>query len=490
MALSKIQAVILAAGKSSRFKTGKTKLIEKICGQEMIVYPVALCVETKIPVTVIVGFQKETVKKAIKKEFGSSSTITFAEQKEQRGTGHALEISAPFWKEDHILVINGDIPLVTQEIVEELYAKHITTHAVISFVTAHNCEPTAASYGRVVTDKNSIAIIEAKEFTGDLTENCCVNAGIYLIKRSFIEDNIKKLQKSSITGEWYITDLVKIASDKKLHIEMIAAPFDKIRGVNTFKELWAVEQILKAEIIKNWMDNGVRFTIAHNVQIDKAVIIEPGVAIGSGVQLLGNTHIEKNAIVEAFSIIKSSIIKQGAIIEPHCVISDSVINKKASVGPFAHIKGKSSIGQEATVGNFVEINRSSLGKASKAKHLSYLGDTTIGESCNIGAGTITCNYDGVEKFKTIIEDEVFVGSNNTLVAPLIIKKNAYTAAGSTITENVPSHALAIARQRQTNKPDYAKKLKTKQTDKQKKSKTQNNAHAFLAATKSNQFETP
>src|SRR3989338_9014651 len=339
------------------------------------------------------------------------------------------------------------MPLVTTSLIEELYAKHYASGATISFVTAHNCEPTAAGYGRIITThtpgSTSIAIVEAKDFTNDPSENCCINAGIYLIKREFIENNIKKLQKNSNTGEWYITDLIKIASDAKLTIELVAAPFDKIRGVNTFKELWAVEQILKAEIIKQWMDNGVRFTIAHNVQIDKAVIIEPGAHIGSGVQLLGTTKIEKCATVEAFSIITNSTIKQYANIEPHCVITDSIIDKKASVGPFAHVKSNSHIGKEAVVGNFVEITRSSLGATSKAKQLTYLGDTTVGESSNIGAGTITCNYDGLKKSKTIIEDHVFIGSNNTLIAPLIIKKDAYTAAGSTITDNVPAHALAI-----------------------------------------------
>jgi bifunctional UDP-N-acetylglucosamine pyrophosphorylase / glucosamine-1-phosphate N-acetyltransferase len=483
MALKGIQAVILAAGKSSRFKTGKTKLVEKLCGHEMILYPTKLFVSLKMPITMVVGFQKELIEKTVGKHF--SSDVSFVEQTEQLGTGHAIGVSKDTWTRDHILVMNGDMPLVTSEIVEKLYAKHIEKDAAMSFVTAHNCDPTAANYGRIVQKDNSIAIIEAKEFEGDISENCCINAGVYLIKRTFLEESIKELTQSSVTNEWYITDLVKIASDKKLAVETISASFDRIRGINTFKELWAAEQILKAEIIKSWMDQGVRFSIAHNVQIDYGVTIGAGSSIESGAQLLGATVVGRNSTIGAFSIIKNTIIGNSTIIHPHSVVTNAAIGSHVEVGPFAHVREKSVIQDKAAVGNFVEIKKSTIGTASKAKHLTYLGDTKIGDRVNIGAGTITCNYDGLGKFKTTIEDDAFIGSNNTLVAPVTIKKNAFTAAGSTITEEVPEDALAIARERQVNKDGYAKKIKRQaepETD------LEETPSPFLGAVKSKNFE--
>ena len=228
----------------------------------------------------VVGFQKELIESTVRKHF--SNDVTFVEQKEQLGTGHAIGVSQHTWKEDHILVMNGDMPLVTAEIIEKLYAKHMQKDAAMSFVTAHNCDPSGAHYGRIVQTNDSIAIVEAKEFQGDIAENCCINAGIYLIKRTFLESSIKKLTQSSVTNEWYITDLVKIASDEKLPVETVSASFDCIRGINTFKELWAAEQVLKAEIINYWMDHGVCFSVAHNVQIDWGVTIGAGSVIESG----------------------------------------------------------------------------------------------------------------------------------------------------------------------------------------------------------------
>lgn len=484
MILKSVQAVVLAAGRSSRFKTGKTKLVEKICGQEMILYPVSLLVSLKLPVTVVVGFQKELVEKTITKQFPDD--VAFVHQTEQLGTGHAIACSQSTWTRDHLLILNGDMPLVSKEVVQKLYDKHIQKDAAISFVTAHNCDPSAAGYGRVIKGTDSIEIIEAKEFKGDLSENCCINAGVYLVKRSFLEENIQNLQQSAIAHEWYITDLVKIASDKKLAVETISAPFDCIRGINTFKELWAAEQIKKSEIIQHWMDHGVHFSIAHNVQIDLNVTIGTGTSIGSSVHLLNGTKVGKNCTIDSFSIIKNSAIKDGASVLSHSVVTNAIIEESASVGPFAHVHEKATIHEKAIVGNFVEIKKSSVGQESKVKHLSYLGDTKIGKRVNIGAGTITCNYNGTDKFKTIVEDDAFIGSNNTLIAPVTVKKHAFCAAGSTITKDVPEHALAIARERQVNKEGYARNLRKPKAAKESDEKE--SAQPFFAALKSNDFE--
>ncbi len=483
MNLMNIQAIVLAAGKSSRLKTGKTKLVEKICGQEMILYPTKVLNNLNIPTTLVVGFQKELIEEVITTHFGSK--INFIEQKNQHGTGHALACSQSIWTAENILIINGDMPLITTQIIQDLYTKHTLENSAFSFITSHNCESTSTGYGRVVEKNNTLQIVEAKEFEGDLSENCCINAGIYLIKRSFLEEYLPKLQKSSITEEWYITDLVKLASENNLIVTTLSVSFDLIRGINTFKELWAVEQVKKAEIIQYWMNNGVRFTIAQNVHIDQSVTIESGSSIDSGVQLRGKTQIGKNCTIGAFSLITDSIIGDECTVYSHTVITDSSLKSFIKAGPFAHIHEKTIIEDNSVIGNFVEVKRSIIGKNSKAKHLSYLGDAEIGSHVNIGAGTITCNYDGNTKHTTTIKDHVFIGSNNTLVAPLTIEEHAFTAAGSTLTENVPAEALAIGRERQINKLNYAHKLKHK---KNTSSSNTDEITNFIASAKNNRIE--
>ena len=455
-----IQAIVLAAGKSSRFKTGRTKLMEKICGREMILYPTEVLAHLNIPTLMVVGFQRSSIEEIVREDF--SEGVTFIHQEEQKGTGHAIQCTQEAWTADNVLVMNGDMPLVTPDIIEKIIKKHQTTQASITFATAHHCDPEAL-YGRVIQADNDIRIVEAKDFDGDLSENCCVNAGIYLIKREFLETYLSQLEQSSVSKEWYITDLIQMASKNKLTVTTVSVPFDRIRGVNDFKELWAAEQIKKSEIIKYWMKYGVRFAIAHNVQIDWGVTIEPGSFIGSGVQLLGNTRIGKDCVISAFSFIKNAHIGNRTIIKPHSVIEKSIIGTDCSVGPFSSVHGNTVLKNNATVGSFVEVNRTEIGEYSKAKHLSYLGDTTVGNEVNIGAGLITCNYDGAKKHRTTIQDNTFIGAHNTLIAPVTIEEDAMTAAGSTITEDVPSGALGIARERQVNKLNYQKKRKNNDT---------------------------
>lgn len=459
--ISSLQAIVLAAGTSSRFKTGRSKLIEKICGREMVLYPTEVLKNLNIPVLMVVGFQKDIIEETIRNNFHNG--VSFIHQEEQKGTGHAIQCTKDAWTADHILVMNGDMPLITQDIIKKLVKKHTSTDAAISFVTAHHCDPNAM-YGRVIKGNDTVEIIEAKEFDGDLSEQCCVNAGIYLIKKDFLTTYLSKLEQSNKTQEWYITDLIKIASDNKLTVSTLSVSFDRIRGVNDFKELWAAEQIKKSEIVQYWMSQGVRFSIAHNVQIDWDVTIGSGTFIGSGTQLLRGTHIGKDCYIDAFSLIRKTTIADRTTVHPHTIIDDSIIGSDAFVGPFASVHGHSEIKNGAVVGSFVEVNRSVIGTGSKAKHLTYLGDTLIGNSSNIGAGTIACNYDGAQKHKTIIQDNVFVGANNTLVAPVTLHHNSMTGAGSTITTDIPSEALGIARARQENKEGYATKIKKEKQD--------------------------
>jgi bifunctional UDP-N-acetylglucosamine pyrophosphorylase / glucosamine-1-phosphate N-acetyltransferase len=452
-----IQAIILAAGKSTRFNTGRTKLAEPICGQAMILFPTKLLEQLHIPTIVVVGYQQEIVRNIIVTEHGD--TVEFVVQEEQKGTGHALEQTKDWWTHDHILVLNGDVPLVTAETITSLYEEHIKNGSAISFVTSCNPDPTGKAYGKVVKTGEQIEIVEAKDFTGNPHDHCCVNAGIYLINKDFLQSYIATLNTNNASKEFYITDLVKIASQNHRGVSTTVAPFDTIRGINTVQELWAAEQIKRSELVKYWMDNGVRFSLAHQVHLDLHVTIGQGSQIGGGVHLRGNTSIGKNCTIAEFSSLESTTIEDNVTIHPHCLIKNTLIQSGAEVGPFAHLRSNVTIGHNSIIGNFVEVKNSTIGADTKAKHLTYIGDAIVGSRVNIGAGTITCNYNGLNKHKTIIKDDAFIGSNNALVAPVTIGNNAFTAAGSTITVDVPDNALAIARAHQTNKYEYAKKLK-------------------------------
>ncbi|MBU4269354.1 bifunctional UDP-N-acetylglucosamine diphosphorylase/glucosamine-1-phosphate N-acetyltransferase GlmU [Candidatus Dependentiae bacterium] len=450
------RAIVLAAGKSSRFKTNRSKLLYSVCGQPMILYTIKLLKNLGISTTVVVGYQADEIKKLIK---DSAFKVDFISQKELLGTGNAVGITKKTWDKDNILVMNGDGPLLTEEIIEELLYSHNNSGAVVTFLSSHSMNP--EGYGRVIRDGKHVSIIEERNLTDEQKFVTLINSGIYLFKKKFLQDNIDNIQLDSIKKEYYLTDLVKMASDQALKVKTIPVPYDNVRGVNTLEELWAVEQIKRSQIIKHWMTQGVRFELAQSIHIDWDVEIGIGSYIGTGVHIIRGTKIGSNCTINAFCIIDNCQIDDNSYIHSHTVVQDSKIGKNSHVGPFARLRNNVVIGNNVNIGNFVEIKNSEIADDSSAKHLTYLGDSTIGKNVNIGAGTITCNYDGVNKHRTEIKDGVFIGSNNTLVAPVVIEKDAYTAAGSTITKDVPKESLAIARARQENKVGYAKKLKNK-----------------------------
>ena len=490
-----LQAIVLAAGKSKRFNTGNTKMLEKICGQELILYPITALERMNIPTTLVVGYQKEQIISAVEKRY--KNKVNFIEQEQQLGTGDALLSTKKFWEKDNLLIMNGDMPLVTQDILQALITKHQETNAPISFVIAHNSDPSDASYGRIIQTEDQIKIIEARELSREqLQEHCCINAGIYLVKKQFLQENSNELQRNEVSKEFHVTDLVKMASEKGKQVSTISAPFDYIRGINTFQELWAVEQVKRAELIKYWMNKGVRFSVPQNVHIDLNVTIGAGTFIGCGVHILNDSKIGNNCSIDAFCLLSNAILEDNATIHSHCVIKNTTVKKHANIGPFAHLRDKAVIGERSSIGNFVEVKNSTIGTKTKAKHLSYLGDAQIGSEVNIGAGTITCNHNGTSKQKTTIEDNAYIGSNNSLVAPVTIHKNAYTAAGSVITDTVPADALAIARSRQLNKEGYAIKIREKnQQNNEKKNKqekkddTSSDSFSFIGAVKTNSDST-
>ncbi len=460
MDFSKIGAVILAAGKSTRFKTKKSKLLFSICGRPMIMYPVKVLEDLGLPITLVLGHQADQIQSL--GEICSVKNLSSVVQKEQLGTAHAVACAADKWQQyDNVLIINGDMPLITKDLIKEAVEKHTQSCATLTFLSTLVLDPT--SYGRVVELDGQFSVVEEKDCTFEQRQINKINAGVYVINTRWLVENINNIQKSP-SGEYYLPDLILMASKQGVIIKEIPVAYDDVRGVNNLQELWNVEQIKRSEFIKYWMSEGVRFELAQSIHIEIDVKIGPGSFIGTGAHLLGKTEIGEGCFVGAFSIIENTKIGDETTIHSHSVIQDSVIGKNVHIGPFARLRHNVQIGNNVEVGNFVEIKNTQIGDNTKTKHLSYIGDAAVGSGVNIGAGTITCNYDGVNKYKTEIEDEAFVGSNNTLIAPLKIGKGAYTAGGSTISQDVPSGSLGIGRSRQENKIDYVQKLKSKKKD--------------------------
>ncbi|KKQ48732.1 MAG: Bifunctional protein GlmU [candidate division TM6 bacterium GW2011_GWF2_38_10] len=459
MATNSIRAIVLAAGKSSRFKTKKSKLLFNICGRTMILYPLKALDALGIPMTAVLGHQADEIEAEV--ACVGIKDIAFVLQDEPRGTGHAVACSQSTWGDvDDILILNGDMPLVSTELLQYIIQEHRSKNATVTFLTAMMMDP--KNYGRVIETGSGYEIIEAKDCSPEQLEVARINAGVYLINRAWLEEQINQLPVSSVTGEVYFTHVVALASQQGKVVHALPVAYDDVRGINTLQELWEVEQIIRSELIRHWMANGVRFELAQSIHLDVNVTIGAGSFIGTGVHLLGDTTIGEESWVGAFTIVEDSVVGNNTMVHSHTVVQDSTLGDNVHVGPFARLRNHVKLDDYVDVGNFVELKRTTIGTKSKAKHLTYLGDCTVGKHVNIGAGTVTCNYDGLKKYETKIADYSFIGSNNTIIAPMSIGPRAYTAAGSTIHKDVPEDCLAIGRSRQENKDGYAEKLLKKQ----------------------------
>lgn len=473
-----IQAVVLAAGCSKRFKRSQTKLLTHICGRPMIMFPLNVLQDLSIPTTIVLGYQAEAIQGEVDR--AGFSNISYSMQTEQLGTGNAVLSSREKWNSDNILIINADVPLLNSKLIKELIVSHDKSQAAVSLLSTYVMDPNG--YGRIIEQGGFVKIVEEKDCSGNAKEINKVNAGIYVIKRSFLEKYIDMLKSNNAGSEFYLTDLVAMASDNSLGVNIVSVPFDQVRGVNTLQELWAVEQVTRSSIIRYWMKTGVRFELAQSIHIDLDAEIGEGSFIGTGVHLLGKTKIGKDCFLSAFTIIENTTVGDSSTVHSHSVLQDSVLGREVHVGPFARLRNGVSVGAFSNIGNFVEVKNSSIGEHSKAKHLSYIGDATLGKNVNIGAGTIFCNYDGKQKKRSILEDDVFVGSNASIVAPIKIGQESYVAAGSTVTKDVPAESLAIGRARQENKVGYVKKIQKKQKEVEPK-KNNDVGFNFLGATK-------
>ena len=448
-------AIILAAGKGTRMKSKLYKVLHPVSGQPMVEHIINRVSETNPDqIITIVGHGAEQVKA----QLGERSE--YALQAEQLGTGHAVLQAASFLqgKEGTTLVISGDTPLLTTETLNNLFEYHQGKNASATILTAQAEDPTG--YGRIIRDHIGIVekIVEQKDTTPEEALVQEINTGTYCFDNQALFEALNKVGTDNAQGEYYLTDIIEILKDAgKTVAAYQTEDFDESMGVNDRIALAKANELMRQRINKMHMVNGVSFVDPATTYIDAGVEIGSDTVIEAGVQLQGKTVIGSDCLIGAHSRIVDSVIEDHVVVE-HSVIEKSLVKSHADVGPFAHLRPKAEIGEGVHIGNFVEVKNAEIGKNTKVGHLTYVGDATLGEEINVGCGVVFVNYDGKNKHRTTIGDHSFIGSNANIIAPVEIAKNTSVAAGSTITEDIPEYAMAIARARQVNKEEYAKKL--------------------------------
>ena len=453
--MGELHVVVLAAGKGTRMCSTLPKVLHAAAGLPLIEHILGTA-ESLHPqsILIVVGYQAEHLKEAVGKRLG----LTFASQEPQLGTGHALLQTEPLLRDRRgtVLLMSGDVPLLRRETLERLVRTHQDRSAAATVLTAVVDNPDG--YGRIVRDNGQItAIVEHKDASPRERGVKEINSGVYAFDLAPLFEALRSIGSANAQGEYYLPDLVRIYRARGLAVEtVILEDRVEILGVNSRKELAEVSTILRSRKNDELMAAGVTLVDPSTAYIDPDVVIGSDTIIHPGVFLEGKTRIGSGCEIHSGARIVSSTVEDGAIIHNFCVIFHSHIASGAQLGPFAHLRPQSHVSEDAKVGNFVELKKTVLGRGSKASHLAYLGDATIGEKVNIGAGTITCNYDGTAKHQTVIEDGAFIGSDSQLVAPVRIGRDAYVAAGSSITEDVPPESLAISRGRQINKEGWVK----------------------------------
>jgi bifunctional UDP-N-acetylglucosamine pyrophosphorylase / glucosamine-1-phosphate N-acetyltransferase len=454
-----IHVCILAAGQSTRMKSKLSKVLHPICGKPMIHYVQDVVSDIKPrSVTFVVGHQQEQIRAAV-----DSKHVDFVIQEQQMGTAHAV---AQFLNqkpdlEGSLLVLSGDTPLIRHAVLQKLLDGQKQEEAAVSLLTADLSQP--QGYGRMVRNVQGFLekIVEEADATEAEKSIREVNAGIYLFELAQLRELIPLVQANNRQKEYYLPDVVAVALEKGLRVRPIKADPEEVVGINTRAELAAAGRIMRARINQSWMKNGVTMHDPDSTFIDAGVQIGTDTVLYPNVYLEGSTVIGPEVVIYQNCRIQNSRIDAECLVYENCSIDSAHLESGVKIGPFARVRPETHLGKGVHVGNFVELKKTTIAEGSKANHLSYLGDATIGKRVNVGAGTITCNYDGEKKHPTVIGDEVFIGSDTQLIAPVKVGKGAYIAAGSTITENVPPGALAIARGKQVNKEGWVEKKKKK-----------------------------
>jgi bifunctional UDP-N-acetylglucosamine pyrophosphorylase/glucosamine-1-phosphate N-acetyltransferase len=450
---------ILAAGKGTRLKSKLPKVLHQIAGLPLLGHVVRAASQIVAPSDIfcIIGHEAEQVRLAI-----APLGVQFVEQLEQRGTGHALmQCASQLAAYDHVLVLSGDVPLIRPETIAHVRDFHIEQAAAMTILTAEPPDP--FGYGRIVRRKaNGVftdfveAIIEQKQLTPEQEKIGEINSGIYAFNVAELYDHIERLSTNNVHGEYYLTQLASILQrDRKPVLALRTSHASEVLGVNTRRELAQLDNILRERKTRELMDDGVTIFKPETVLIDAEVTVGADTVIEPFVQLLGNTSIGEDCLIRSYSVLTNMKLANGVRINQGTIADDSTVAESAIIGPYSRLRMGSEIGPEAHVGNFVETKKTKLARGAKANHLTYLGDAEIGERSNIGAGTITCNYDGVNKHKTTIGTNAFIGSDTTLVAPVKVGNGAYIGAASCITKDVPDDSLGLTRSEQLTREGWA-----------------------------------
>ena len=448
--MREVVTVILAAGKGTRMKSNLVKVLHPLMGEPMLSFPIEVARKINSQdIILVTGYQSELIRERFKDE-----GLTFVEQKEQLGTGHAVLCTKDTLKDfkGDILILSGDVPLIKEDTIRALIDVHQKENSKIAVLTTKL--PNPQGYGRIIRgeDDKVLRIVEDKDagdYERDVQE---VNTGTYCIDARYLFDALKKIGRENRQREHYLTDVIAIAAEEKQRVLAFSAedPFE-VMGINNREELARANEVIRKDILYKLMMEGVGIIDPRTTFIERDVRIGRDTVIYPNCYIQGNSQIGKECIIEPGSMITNSIIGNSVIIKTCCVISDSKIANKVIIGPFAHLRPETELDDKVKIGNFVEIKKSKIGEGSKASHLSYLGNAILGRGVNVGAGTITCNYDGLKKHQTIIEDNVFIGSDTQFVAPVKIGEGAYIGAGSTITNDVPSGSLALSRAKQVTR---------------------------------------
>ena len=456
--------VILAAGKGTRMKSARSKVLHRVAGRPMIehVLAAASALHPKTT-TVVVGHQAESLKTAL----AGHRALTFVVQEPQLGTAHALLTteSALRGHTGTLVLLSGDVPLLTANTLKTLLDRHISSRAAATVITCMIDKP--HGYGRIVRDsaesgQRIARIVEEKDATPGERQICEINSGIYAFALDGLFDAVRSVAANNAQNEFYLPDLVGIFHRQGMVVETVIVPnANEIRGINSRVELAAVSRIVRDQKNAELMAAGVTIEDPATAYIDGDVTIGPDTIVHPGVSIEGRTSIGAGCEIHSGVRIVDSQIGDRVQVFNHCVITDATIADDVNVGPFAHLRNHAEVRARARVGNFVELKKTVLGAGSKSMHLAYLGDALIGERVNIGAGTITCNYDGVNKNTTTIEDGAFIGSDTQLIAPVTVGKGAYVGSGTTIRENVPEGALAVSAGKQRNIEGWVEDKKSK-----------------------------
>jgi len=446
----------MAAGKGTRLKSQRPKVLHAIGGKPLLGHVIAAASQVVPPtdIFVVIGHQADQVRSAV-----AATGVQFVLQAEQHGTGHAIQCArTAIHGYDHFLVLSGDAPLIRPETIRLVRDFHLEQAAAMTLLSA--IPEHSYGYGRVIRkgpgSPEVAAIVEQKSATEEQQAIREINSGMYAFRSSDVLPRLDDLRTENPHAEYYLTDMAAILNRAGQRVVAVPAPdANEILGANTIAELVALDSELRRKTAARLMAQGVTIFQPETSVIDAEVEIGPDTILEPGVQILGNCRIGSDCLIRTGTILENSTVADNVLIRPYCFLTDATVESGARIGPFAHIRPGTVVGEEAHVGNFVEVKNVILGKGAKANHLTYLGDGEVGAGSNIGAGVITCNYDGVNKHRTTIGAGVFVGSDSTLVAPITIGDGAYIGAGSCITQSVPPDSLGVGRARQVTREGWA-----------------------------------